>query len=266
MVVKSRNYFILFGCLFIFTTLAASKIKAMKAPKQESPTCSNATIETLRQLGAKQLDSLGNKFELNDGIILSITCDEKALAVIQVRLTNTNSLGYNGDSENIDVSSKSQYCCLSKIAYDNLIKIINQLGPLGQYRRQNPISIIGPTGWIRKTDEFAHANIVKLERTGSVSYSNSGIAAFTVFYWLPLSGKVESKRVEIVEANQFIKKIRYLITVYNTEVEVSGEDYQRIGEGQVVELERAVNSLARIVAIRDIGHDVNFNASSSTRP
>ncbi len=239
------------GCLSIALVSIAPPMSAKRLSSRETSACSSETLETLRRLGAKQIDSSGTKFELERGVILTLSCSQKRLSAAQVGMTFDfgEALTRNGSPE-CAASAKENHCCMSELAYRRFIEIVKQLEPFGILERQDPIGLVGPAGWLRTTEEFTHANLVRLQRTAAGD--EPGIAGFSVFYWLPLKGRVKQKRLETVDVGNQIGYARQFLTVDHAEVEVSDSDYQRIRKGQTVELERTIGgNLARILSIRD---------------
>ena len=248
MITKRKGYSIRLGYLLAAITCIVLTAKASKASSQEAHVCPRDKAEILHRLRATQIDSSGTKFELGDGLTLSLFCEGQRLVTAQVTMDDSR---INNNVPNNDaLVSESSHCCMSKSTYNKLVGIINKLEPIGFFEREKSIGIIRPTGFVQKTSEFAYANIVRLESTHSTSKSNNTIAAFTVFYWVPLNGQVQSKRIETIDVKPLIKKVRYWITVRDIEVEISSMNYRRIKVGQIVKLKTtANNNLAKIVSI-----------------
>jgi len=211
-------------------------------------------IESLRRLGAKQLDSVGDEFELRKGVLLTVTYDERALAVLKVFLTRGFSDETN-PAHKLSASHPQCSVCMSGWTYKDLLSQLTQLRPLGNFSRTNPISVVPQTGWVFKTDEYACADVIMHERNCPDASNDCGIVDFKIFYRLPLNGRIEAKHLRTVGATPALEFSAYYIVVAGKEVQVSRSDYDRLTEGQIVELQRTLlDNPVRILTATDAKH------------
>jgi hypothetical protein len=217
-----RRWALLF-CLAVslVLTLAAREIAQVTM-------CSNAEVSKLRRLGGQSVDSSCSQFEV-EGVIVVLTYKQSRLATFEVE-------------------SKES---LPMMKYEKLVRIARTLKALGPFLRERPIGIVEPSGWTNRVTEYSKAYVVRKEQTWSGATRGYGVKKFTVFYWLPLVGRITSKRTDEVEVKGFAGQVNYYVTIDGSEVGVSESDFRRLKKGQVVGLEATLgNDLARLVSRR----------------
>ncbi len=186
--------------------------------------CKDTEAAKLLALGARQIDSSGARFEI-DGTQLSLVCNSAGLEAVEVTLGEVGSIK----------------------EYDRAIALVGQMKSLGKFLRNQPIAVIGPSGWETSNQEFSGGYIVRRKRTCDGDQTDCGIKEFTVFYWIPFRGKVEAKRLERLKVKGFINQTRYFLTVAGREVRVSPSKYRQVRKGQLVEVETTLaNGPARV--------------------
>ncbi|HEU4507597.1 MAG TPA: hypothetical protein VFR78_05110 [Pyrinomonadaceae bacterium] len=125
--------------------------------------------------------------------------------------------------------------------------MIEGIKTFGSFVDEQPVATIGPSGSVSRSARYTQAYIVRRERTCPEGKEDCGIKGFSVFYWLPFNGKVQSKHTEHVAVKDLINETRYYLTVAGRRVAVSAADYKRLRKGQHVSLEMTIaDDLARI--------------------
>ena len=208
--------------------------------------------KVLTQLGAKQLNPTGTEFEIEKGVILSLTYSRSSLAVAQITLTSAYKDPQIGEVSEQQGDEDQRHCCMSRIAYDRILRNVGHLRPIGVFVCRDPTGAIPTSGWVRWTEEYSMARVVRLEKNcpSPDSPIGCGIAKFTIFYWLPLEGRIQRKRLEKIDL-MGSELIQYFVNIAGARVEVSESDYKRLHKGQVVKLARTLDSSpARIISIR----------------
>lgn len=195
--------------------------------------------KVLRQYGYLQLNSAGTEFELKDKLKLNLIYHKKTLAAIQV---------YSTCSVNDQDSNCSK---ISKRLYKDLIHLFQLIKPVGGFQQRDPIGVVSISGTAKWTNLYSSAFAVVVENNRQpLQSTDAKIIRFTLFYWLPLKGTIESKHEEIVGNNQF-EVTKYFITVNGIKVAIDQQEYAHLSEGQIVELERTFdNSFARIKPLK----------------
>lgn len=208
--------------------------------------------EVVRRIGGRQLDSSGTSFELEEGVILQLTHLNGILAVAEVNLTTAYKESRTSEEPSGTRDSQDQQCCMSRSAYERFLRLVGEIKPFGSFERHGNIGVIGPAGWVHRTDEYSRGIAVRFEKNcSSPDMVSCGIASFRVCYWLRLNGTVQSRRAEIVDLGKLGSDERYFVTLPTKEVEVSKDDYDRLHEGQRVELESTpCKRLTRIIATK----------------
>jgi hypothetical protein len=223
-------------------------------PTQSS--CESTThemTERLRGIGAKRLSPQVEEFELKKGVLLNLIYEDGTLAAAEVFLTSdyTDRVKpfHNAKRRGSDCK-----VCMSRPSYEKLLNQVAQLRPLGGFSQVNPIGVVAQTGWVFKTDEYVCADVIRQERkcddtTGKIG---CGIIDFKVFYWLALNGRIEAKHLRTLGASPALEFSAYYIVVAGKEVQVSKYDYDRLSEGQVLQLQRTLlDNPVRVVSVRD---------------
>lgn len=230
---------------------ALSRMQTLASCEGRSP---NQVKETLRELGAKQLDRAGDEFEFRNEVLLTVLYDEESLAGLKVFLTSEYR---DSKRPSRELSASHAQCgmCMSSSTYKELLSRLAQLKPLGSFRRTNPIGVVLQTAWVFKTDEYACADVIRQERNCHDAGSGCGIIDFKVFYRLPLNGRIEAKRLRTVGASPALEFSTYYIVVAGKEVQVSKSDYDRLSEGQIVQLQRTLlDNPVRILSVTAAKH------------
>jgi len=191
-------------------------------------------IEYFIQHGWQKLDNQGTLFTQNK-IQCILTFQSEQLAAIEFFCLN-------------NIIENNEPCCFSEIDYQKLITFADQLKPLGKYTSSDPVGVITPSGWSTWSEEYAHADIVRIENSSRETDSNYEeiIKRFTIFYWLTTEGKI--KKIWKESNNLFGRKIkRYYVTIEKQEFEISGDDYNKISKGMKVKIRWTLGSrLSRI--------------------
>lgn len=210
-------------CFAVILTLATFA-------KAQEAKCTNADASDLCKLGGKPIDSSCRQFELEGTIVI---------------------LSYKGSTlATIEVESKES---LTSMKYERLVGIAGTLKALGPFLGEKAIGVVEPSGWTNRVTEYSKAYIVRREQTCSDAPEGCGIKKFTVFYWLPLAGRITSKRADEVSVNGFTKGVNYYVTINGSEVRVSESDYRQLKTEQVISLEATLgNDLARLVSRREM--------------
>jgi hypothetical protein len=197
----------------------------------------------LRQYGAKSLNAGHTEFRLNDYTFLRLIHTRKnTLAAIQVFTRNSK----NNDRAEGQIC-KGQFCCISPSSYSDLKNLIDRLKPLGAFQSADTISAIPTSGQVNSTDSYLDSTIVRVHRVlgGPESQQPDCTSAFTVYYWLPLSGRIASKRIDQFPGLGFSK---YFINIGNADFGVSQADYEKSRVGQKVVLRFTIsNDLVQIL-------------------
>ncbi|MEW6732623.1 MAG: hypothetical protein AB1489_14945, partial [Acidobacteriota bacterium] len=177
---------------------------------------------------------------------------DKSLAAAQVLLTDAFEKGEKKDGlEELVEEHNEAYCCMSELDYQKFIKIIKQLKPLGSLEESDPIGVIPTSGWVRWTELYSNAFIVRLAQqcTKQGFLEECGIARFTVFYWFTLQGEITNKYIKGAVVKD-LGQPQYFINVNGTDVEVSEGDYNSLQKGQKVLIRTSLtNVLAKIISI-----------------
>jgi len=254
---KHGRYLSYLGCfLFLLSLYSSEKAngsgKLLHRLPQFHFSFQNEQADGLKPMGAKNHDPSDNVSDPQDGVNLSVSYSEGRVAIIQVTLTSKYNDPQMKESSKQTSDENVRSCCMSKATYYRFLKSINQIRALGVLVQRDPIGVIPTSGWIRRTDNYSRASVVRLERNcpSSNARLGCGISKFTVFYWIPLEGKIKGKRIEKISFGG-PELIHYFVTIGSAEVEVSHTDYERLQEGQVVKLERVFTNLpARILSIK----------------
>lgn len=202
------------------------------------------------------VDDLANWFstqsELPDGLTASFTYDRDELASVQVNVMD--GYGEPGMKSIIDSlnNGEGRQALMSRISYRRWLRAIAQVKSIGTFVRRESLASIPTSGWIRRSENYSRARIVRLERNCVNPHPKlgCGIRRFTVFYWVPLEGRVNAKHEK---KSEFIgpELTQYFVTVDDREVEISKADYERLQTGQIIRLERTLDStLARRIVIK----------------
>jgi len=222
-------------------------------PTQSSCESTNHEMtERLRKIGARRLSPQVEEFELKKGVLLNLTYEDGTLAAAKVFLTS-NYTDRVKAFHNAKRRGPDCKVCMSRPTYERLLNQVAQLRPLGGFTQANPIGVVAQTGWVFKTDEYECAEVIRQERKCDETTSNigCGIIDFKVFYWLALNGRIEAKHLRTLGASPALEFPAYYIVVAGKEVQVSKYDYDRLSEGQVVQLQRTLlDNPVRVVSVR----------------
>lgn len=249
---QQRVGLILVFCFLCQASPPSSKATSFVNSSTDSAGAQKKAVDLLKAMGAKQLEPNGSQFEVEAGVTLSLSYLGSTLAAVRVTLTSAHQGTNLKESTLPEESNERVTCCMTGTEYARFLSIAARLKPIGTLTRRDTVGIIPTSGWVRRSDEYSRARTVYLERAcaDSKQQSDCGIARFTVFYRLPLRGKVSRKRVERSDVLG-TSMIRYLVTVGATEVEVSRRDYGRFHEAELVKLEHTLdNTFARVLTLR----------------
>ncbi|HEY0545111.1 MAG TPA: hypothetical protein VGC91_06910 [Pyrinomonadaceae bacterium] len=244
--------FISLSTAALLLTYAAYAWPSCEASQVDSARRRNDELsQVLRQYGAQSLDARHTEFKLSDKVFLRLTRLKNILAAVHV-FTQNPTKPYQVAKLTAEQNCRGPYCCLSGSSYNELLSLIDRLKPIGTFRSASPYGVVVTSGRVHFKDDYSESTIVKVGRTSSAaadSPPSDCISEFTIFYWLPLSGRIRSKRAESFE---LLELKQYFIKVKNSEIGVSQADYERLKVGQTVKLRFTVsNDLAQILEIKN---------------
>jgi hypothetical protein len=199
--------------------------------------CNQQTIDAILRLGARVIDSSTQTFQLEPGIGLRAFCYERRLAAVRVEV-KSDYPNVGTPSEDLSDPDDQRPCCLTKTVFDRMVGELEKLGAFGRRRPDMELGITGPSGWSTDYHEFDHVRIETFGQSGGRFALNH----FTVFYWLPVGGRVQAKHVVRSRIfGAFLYTNRW-IRVANREFVVSRGDYRRVRIGRRVQLEWNIQS------------------------
>lgn len=243
---KWLDFFRFIAVLVILIGMNSKKVEGVEITGKVSQSTSPDEVKRFfHQIGAKQTDQSGLEFELETGIHLALVYSDCVLAAVKVSSTNTfqdSELETKPQRTNENQQTRE----MSKSTYIKILRIVDQLKPLGKFVQEAPIAVIPTSGWVNRVEEYSLANIVRVERNCLTPNLECGVKRFTVFYWFLLKGTITSTRIEKIE---FLGEpiCKYLVTVDEVEIEVSMADYFSLKKGQVVYVKRTLdNNFAKI--------------------
>lgn len=208
--------------------------------------CKMKIERKLLAMGATQLHS--DSFLIEKGMVLSLSYQFDHLSTASIRLEPEYTEGNSFQG----FQDEDRPCCMSIPTYKRLVAFINGLQQLGGFVRNDPIGIIPTSGWIRRREEYKDAFIVVSERNCSNPDPRygCGIDGFAVYYWLQLSGKVESKEIRTISFGE-PPLMEYIVKVSGKEFRVSKVDYDRLRKGIRASLKVTVEeNWAEIILIK----------------
>jgi hypothetical protein len=187
-------------------------------------------VETyLTSIGAKKTNTDKNtdEYQVESQMILVVSYEFNCISSIFV-----------GFKPALNEENNKRYCMyLPK--FQNLLSHVIKLKPLGDFLGKDPIRVMPTSGWRRRNDEYKNAKIIISEKfcTDPDPRLGCGIDWFTVNYWLPLSGKVESKETKSISISETdTPYIEYILKISGKEVFISKKHYDRLTIGCKVSL------------------------------
>lgn len=214
MLKRSKRYVSKVICLFFllcFLNTIATTIKGQGKIGDQS-----SQAETLRKRGYKRLKQKGPSSFTKSGIVLTLAYE---LAYESSVLSSVN-VKYKDE-----VSIKEYY---------DALRLIEDLRSLGGSSERAIGGLIGPSGFITRTIDYPNALVRRRDHNcPDGNEPTCRVQNFTVYYWLPLEGRITNKRVEET-APQFIGAGRYYISVKKHEFQVTENEYQALKTGQYI--------------------------------
>lgn len=221
--------FILILCLFIIVqVILDSDVKEVNHNRQEIK-------KYFLSIGAKEIEG--------DELFDQFVFDQTFLCAVKYDL-NLNSLCYISVFFLEKDSDKGKKNCIYLPEFNRFIAYFNEVLPLGEYIKEDPISVVGPSGWKRCTKIYKNALVEIRQQNCLKPNPNKGccIVWFSVQYWMKISGQIESKRIDKIgaeftddsEKDYFM--VKYILVVKGKTIEVPKKTYDRLSVGQTVDL------------------------------
>jgi hypothetical protein len=199
--------------------------------------------QLLHLFGKKILNSTGVDWPLEPGVTAHAIFEGERLAALKVMPVA------DGVWKGEDTQAP---CCLTAETYGRLLDLVSRFRSIGEPEGVSPFGVIGPSGWSTNSKRYANAVIVRFEKTCAEAEGTCGVAHFTVYYWLPVEGKLAVKRVRDVtlhgkDGEVLDHRLQYFLRINRTEIEVSEADYSQVREGECLRVERLLtNALGRV--------------------